>query len=94
MTDEISETILNIRTEVLRYAAASNHNHDSRYVIGNSDNFAPKNHASTNNEYGVGNTTQYGHVLFSSSDISDDDTSKDNCAPSIQSVKKYVKSNK
>lgn len=92
MTDEISETILNIRTEVLRYAAASNHNHDSRYVIGNSDNFAPKNHASTNNEYGVGNTTQYGHVLFSSSDISDDDTSKDNCAPSIQSVKKYVKS--
>lgn len=91
MTDEISETILNIRTEVLRYAAASNHNHDSRYVIGSSDNFAPKNHASTSNEYGVGNTTQYGHVLFSSSDISDDDTSKDNCAPSIQSVKKYVK---
>ena len=69
-----SETILNIRTEVLRYAAASNHNHDSRYVIGSSDNFAPKNHASTSNEYGVGNATQYGHVLFSSSDISDDDS--------------------
>ena len=77
--------ILFLKEQVLRFASAIGHKHDSNDIDGLDSVYAKKNHADTNTDYGVGDTNKYGHVKV-------DNTVSDQSINPVQNkvIKKYI----
>lgn len=102
LLDEIKEIIENLYTTDLPLmdgtanAGTANHAARSDHVHPKDTSRAPTDHASTNNQYGVGNTTKYGHVKLT--DNIDNNNSGTAIAPSAvktiaNKVNTYSKAN-
>ena len=62
MSNEETSHIMFVKEQVLRFAAAIKHTHTVDDIIDLANKYAPKNHKSTSNTYGVGDKNNFGHV--------------------------------
>lgn len=85
-SNNVTEKIFNLRTEVLRFASAKDHTHPDVYTKTEIDaGYAPINHASSTKNHGEADTTNYGHVKLASAITDNADG-----VPNAQTVKDYV----
>lgn len=61
MSDEETSHIMFLKEQILRFAAPIIHRHNAEDIDG-LGTYAPENHASSSNKYGVGSKNNYGHV--------------------------------
>ena len=62
MSNEETSHIMFVKEQVLRFAAAIKHTHVVKDITDLDNQYAPKNHKSSNSTYGVGDKNNFGHV--------------------------------
>lgn len=62
MSNEKTSHIMFVKEQVLRFAAAIKHTHVATDITDLDNQYAPKNHKSSNSTYGVGDKNNFGHV--------------------------------
>lgn len=62
MSNEETEHIMFLKEQILRFAAAVNHKHSKNDITDIDESYAPKQHDSNSDIYGVGTNNKYGHL--------------------------------
>lgn len=65
--DSKTISLMFLKEQVLRWAASKKHNHKCEDIEDIEENYAPINHASNSERYGLGDANNYGHVKVDNS---------------------------